>query len=102
MHKKELLGRLWGISEGAVEDGDERVFRVLQLARCALAEGIDTDPLGYLTGQLAQRVYEEPAPGWLARALLSLWMVLGRHNPGSVVSALDGLLDDLRQDLALS
>jgi hypothetical protein len=102
MDKRELLGRLWGISEGQIEDGDERVYRVLELARCAVVVGIDADPVGYLTGQLAQRVYEEPSPGWLARALFSLWTLFGRRYGREFVGSLDCLLEDMRKDLALS
>jgi hypothetical protein len=102
MNKRELFGRLWRISEGEIEDGNARVFRVLELARCALAEGIDADPVGYLAGQLAQRVYEEPAPGWLVRALFSLWTLFGSRYGKEFLGSLDCLLEDMRQDLALS
>ena len=102
MCKKQLFGRLWRISEGEIEDGDERLFRILQLARSAVAEGIESDPLNYLMEQLAWRVYEDEAPGWLARGFFSVWVLVGKLNAQGVVKALDVLLDDLGQELALT
>jgi len=102
MDKKELLGRLWAISEGKIPDGDERVLRTLGLARRAVDERIETDALAYLTVQLVRRVYEEEAPGWLVNALFSLWVLLGKFYGKRFVGQMDQLLDAVRQDLAVA
>jgi hypothetical protein len=99
MDKRELLRRLYHISEGEVEDGGERVYQTMQLARCAVVERIDTDALAYLMCQLVERVAEERSPGWVVRGMFSLWVLLGNFCDEQFVGVMDGLLNEFWKDL---